>query len=126
VIDAELATYELRDLIQALRRAIDELWQVVKVQGDLLVQLGDKAEERRWLDQRIRRAEREAARLRLPIWFWRPPEEGVSLETALKHRIQWMRTEKYLVDDRFLLVKEYLESINHGTAFGDEDLAELI
>jgi len=126
IIDAELASYELRDLILALRKAIDELWEIVKVQGDLLIELGEKAEERRWLAHRIRQAERESARLRVPIWFWRPPEAGVSIQEALAHRIQWMRDEGYLVDDRFSLAREYFESIDASGAVSDEEIAQMI
>lgn len=101
---------EIRALLRCHRHIAGELFQILKAFSDLYLELTDKAAERKWLDARIKAAEREAARLRLPIWFWRrDPDAGV--RHMLKARAAWMIEEHYLDDDTFDLLKEYLEHI---------------
>jgi hypothetical protein len=123
VIDAELVADELKALLVGTRKAFLEHWEIIKVLGDFLLEFSEKKSERAWLDRRIKSAEREAARLRVPVWFWRRPEGTV--REALVTRAQWMREEGYLPDDIFDLLKEYLQHIDEDRVT-DAQLVTLI
>jgi hypothetical protein len=123
VLDAEITAEELKDILVGFRKAFDELWEIVKVQGDLLIELSEKGSERAWLARRIKQAERESARHRLPIWFWRK-EDGM-VKSALVTRAAWMHEEGYQEDDIFDLLKEYLQSIDEDRV-SDKQLVGVI
>ena len=110
VTQLQIAVEEFKSTLSATSRLIDEQFEVLKAFGDLYLELTDESAKRRWLDDRIKRAEREAARLRLPIWFWRP-EKDAKLHHRLAHRARWMIEQKYHEDDVWDMLREYVDHI---------------
>lgn len=123
-MDLEQTVRDLRDEVQNIRRSNDCLIEILKAFSDLLLELTDKSAERKFLEHRIMQAEREAARNRLPLWFWRP-EEGFSIQQMLKRRAAFLIDEQSTcVDDTWDLLREFVGTV--GTTISDEDLSRVI
>jgi hypothetical protein len=112
----ECSLLELREHIEDLRqeragltKLSETLIPILKGFVDLYEELAGKTVERSFLDRAIRKAEREAARLRLPLWFWRP-EPGVELKVQLYRRARFLLFEmRALNDDIFDLLREFVD-----------------
>lgn len=115
---------ELKAEVQSLRNLVDVQIQILKAFGDLYLELTDKTADRRFLERAILRAERMAARDRIPTWFWRA-EEGLDLKAQLVRRAQYLRGEGYGVDDAWDLLREYLSDWAH-VEVDDERLSRLV
>jgi hypothetical protein len=125
VTQLQLAVEEVKDLVDQANRLLDEQVQILKVYADLYMELTDKTAERSWISERIDRAERERARLRLPIWFWRPPDHGKKLQAALVVRATQLHEDGYLEDDIFDLLKEYVAHLGLP-ALPDRQVASIV
>jgi hypothetical protein len=119
-----ISVEELRQVIVSTNKLLDEQVQILKAFSDLYIELTDETAERKWIRDRIERAERERARLRLPIWFWRP-EEGKRLQAALVIRANWLHEEGYLEDDIFDLLQEYVEHLGRAR-LPDKQIASIV
>lgn len=97
---------EWANLLKVQRRQIGYLAQIIKAFSDLYLELTDKTADRQFLEGVALRAEREAARTRLPLWFWRP-EIGVDLKEQLRRRVEYLISENYRADDVWDLCVEY-------------------
>lgn len=121
---------EILTEIQAERAALQRLvlthTEILKAFSDLYLELCGKNEERRFLDKSIHRAEREAARLRLPLWFWK-----VDREQGIHHQI-WARAKflvkrKTSIDDTFDLLREFVDEYTRPEkAISDEQIGNII
>lgn len=121
---------ELLTEIQAERSAMQRLvlayTQVLKAFSDLYLELCGKTEERRFLERSMRRAEREAARLRLPLWFWRP-EPGLELKAQLYRRAKYLIEQECSLDDQFDLLREFVDEwARPETPVTDEQISGII
>ena len=99
---------EWANLLKVQRRQIGYLAQIIKGFSDLYLELTDKTADRQFLERIALRAEREAARTRLPLWFWRP-EIGVDFREQMKRRVEYLVEEKYVADDVWDLCAEYVK-----------------
>lgn len=110
----ECSLGELHEEIKALRveRQIQRdlnlaLVETLKAFGDLFQEWTDESERRKFLYRSVLKAERQAARLRLPTWFWRP-EPDKSLDDMLSWRAKFLiHRQKALLDDVWDLLKEF-------------------
>ena len=100
------ATEELERTIRVLSIVTQSQVGILKAFGDLYLELTEETRRRKFLETTIRMAEREAARLKIPIWFWRP-EKGLSTDQQVELRARWLLEEKHGVDDTWDLLVEY-------------------
>jgi len=129
-----LNVHELEELIeqqrsnnQAQARLLQAQIEVLKAYSDLFTEMIDEVQRRKWLQKSILRAEREAARLRLPLWFWRP-EEGLELKVQLYRRARFLILQHKTSDhDTWDLLREYIEECARPEEpVTDEQLSTLI
>lgn len=117
---------ELRVEIQSLRRFNDCLVETLKAYSDFYLELTDKTADRRFLERCILKAERMAARDRIPCWFWRPEPE-LTLKEQLVRRARYLRDEKYGLDDSWDVLQEYLSDwAKPEEEIPDERLSRLV
>ena len=98
LIELEELLSQFRDVQRVYGQLITAQLQVLKAFGDLYMELTDRSADRQFLQKSLLRAEREAARLRLPAWFWRIEKEA-ELEPQLKHRATVMLESSISIDD---------------------------
>lgn len=111
----QLSIFDLQEIAQelqhevALMRQINQAnIQVLKAFSDLYLELTEKTVERSFIEKTIKRVEREAARTRLPLWFWRPEPE-LDIKKQLARRARFLIDElQYCPDDTWDLLKEYI------------------
>lgn len=128
----ECSLGELANEIEALRRErqIQKqlnvcLLETLKAFSELYLEFTEESERRQHLYKSLLKAEREAARLRLPTWFWRP-EPDKSLEEMLLWRAKYLVDEwRALPDDLWDLLKEFVADYAHQE-INDHDLARII
>jgi hypothetical protein len=103
---------ELVERFESLLRVQAEqgriFFEIHKAYSDLYLELTDHEEKRKWIDKTIKKAEREAARLKLDLWFWRP-EKGLGFHDQLKKRAAHLKMHKYRIDDIWDLLTEFAE-----------------
>ncbi|MGD9506392.1 MAG: hypothetical protein AB7W37_15900 [Syntrophobacteraceae bacterium] len=118
---------QLAGQLQAQQRIIDAQFQALKAFADLYTELTDETAHRAFLTKQIKRYEREAARLRLPLWFWRP-EPRLELKKQLFRRAAFLLHEQGCgLDDCWDLLREYLNDYVRPEAdVTDEQLAGVI
>ena len=105
VLHLDALVGEIQAERQALRRLTSALTEVLKAFSDLYQELTDESGQRKFLDRSIRKAEREAQRLRLPLWFWRP-EHGLELRRQIFRRARFLLfDQKACLDDIFDLLR---------------------
>lgn len=125
-LDLPAVVQELKAEVQSLRNLVDVQIQILKAFGDLYLELTDKTAERRFVEHSILRAEREAARTRVPLWFWRPEPE-LTLKEQLVRRARFLRDEGYGLDDAWDLIREYLSDwVKSEEEIPDERLSKLL
>ncbi|HOI95026.1 MAG TPA: hypothetical protein PK250_10005 [Syntrophobacter fumaroxidans] len=119
VVVMALSVSQLGELVEELRtrlavqdRVNDCLFRILKGFGDLYLELTDRAADRRHLDRAILKAEREAARLRLPLWFWRP-EPGLTLTQQVERRVKLLKEDRKSLDDAWDLCLEFQQDCAH-------------
>jgi hypothetical protein len=123
-MDLEQTVKDLRDEVANLGRVIDCQLQTLKAFSDLFLELTDKTADRHFLDRCILKAERQATRTRLPLWFWRK-EEGLTPEQMLKRRTEYLLGEYGAgIDDAWDLLREFVDTME--TPVSDEDLSRVI
>lgn len=127
VLDAQNLVSELADIRDGQAIHLRTLASVTKIFGELVQELSTEVSHRRHLDASIRRAEREAARLKIPLWFWRA-EPGIDLKTQLFRRACCLIHDLSLgPDDTWDLMKEYLTDWAKPDPFPtDDQLVRLI
>ena len=117
---------EMRAEVQSLRNLVDVQIEILKGFSDLYLELTDKAARWKFLERSILKAERTAARDRIPVWFWRPEPE-LTLKEQLVRRARWLRSEKYGLDDSWDLLKEFLADwAKPQEEISDERLSRLV
>lgn len=112
----QCSVFDLEEAVDNLQRGLGLMrglnqcsLQILKAFGDLYLELTEKSVERRFIEKTIRRVEREAARTRLPLWFWRPEPE-LDVEAQLARRARFLIEEAGLsVDDQWDLLREYVD-----------------
>jgi hypothetical protein len=99
---------EIRQERQALARLVECQLQILKAFGDLYLEMNELKEHRQWLSKQIAMAERSAARLRLPAWFWRI-DPTLDLQSQLTHRAKLMLQEsRATLDDTWDVLTDVL------------------
>jgi hypothetical protein len=93
IMDAQNLVDELEHLRMAYAKQLGALSLILKAFGDLYLELTDKTTERKWLSIQITKAEKEAARQRMPSWFWRIDKE-LPVDDQLYRRARWLVNEK--------------------------------
>lgn len=106
ILKFEVLVEELRDRIAVQDRINASMWQVLKAHADLFTELTDEVNRRKWLQKSILKAEREATRLRLPLWFWRS-EPGLTLVEQVTKRAKLLREDRKSIDDAWDLCLEF-------------------
>lgn len=125
LLQAQEIIEELKALQDQQRRLFDTQICILKAFGDLYAELTDESERRRFLSRAILRAEREAARTLLPLWFWRP-EQGLTTESLLKRRARFLIHEhKAHLDDVWDLLVEFGRETS-ADSISDEQLSDII
>jgi hypothetical protein len=125
LLDLQDLVEELREERVAYTRLTDCHVQTLKAFNDLYLELTGESERRKFLAKAILRAEREAARVRLPTWFWRP-EPGKSLDEMLVWRAKFLILRQgVLPDDLWDLLKEFAEDYAK-TPVSDEELEAVV
>lgn len=100
---------ELEDKLMGMHHLISAQTKILKAFGDLYEELTDESERRKFLSKAVLKAEREAARLRLPLWFWRPESE-LDLKIQVYRRAEFLiREQKSNLDDTFDLLREFVD-----------------
>ena len=109
VLHLDTLVQEIQAERLALRRLALAETEVLKAFSDLYLELTDESQRRQFLARTVKRAEREAQRLRLPLWFWRPePEE--KLKVQIYNRVHFLIYEqKACLDDVFDLIREFVD-----------------
>lgn len=108
LMDAEQLVDELERLRLAYAKQIGVLSLILKGFSDLFTELTEENERRKWLSRQIAKAEREAARLRLPTWFWRIDAEQ-NVQAQLQHRARFLQEAKTHADDVWDCLDEALQ-----------------
>lgn len=109
VLHLDTLVQEIQAELSALRRLTLAQTEVLKAFSDLYLELTGESEHRKFLDRSIRKAEREAQRLRLPLWFWRP-EPDLELKKQVYRRADFLLHEQRAnVDDTFDLLREFVD-----------------
>jgi hypothetical protein len=103
---------DLKRMVSTQDKLIDCQFQILKAFSDLYLELTDRAEERKFIQKTLTRLEREAAVLRLPLWFWRPEPE-IEFKRQLLRRARYLIAEKVSVDDTWDLMKEFARDWAH-------------
>ncbi len=128
------AIFHLEDLVERMEQLIEAQGaiirgqaQVLKVYHDAAAEILDEQQHRRFVSLEVRKAEREAARTKLPLWFWRPEPE-LELKVQLYRRAVYLIHEcGYSIDDVWDLLREFLDDYAHPeTDVTDEQLAGVI
>ena len=125
VLELQELVSELRDQRDAQANLINSQLEVLKAFSDLYLELTDESEQRQFLSKAILKAEREAARLRLPTWFWRP-EKDKPLKDLLFWRARFLihRQQAHL-DDVWDLLREFVADYARAD-ISDEELTAII
>jgi uncharacterized protein YwgA len=97
-----------KDLLQVQAEQGRIFFEIHKAFSDLYLELTDHDEKRKWIEKTIKKAEREAARLKLDLWFWRP-EKDLDFQDQLKKRAVYLKTHNYRIDDIWDLLMEFAE-----------------
>lgn len=105
-MDFQEGIEDLQKIIASQNRIIDCQFQVLKAFSDLYLELTSKTAERQFIEKSILKAEREVARLRLPLWFWRPETEN-PFDSQLLKRARYLLQNDYCLDDTWDLLREY-------------------
>lgn len=92
IMDAQNLVDDLDRLRLAYAKQLGVMSLILKGFSDLFTEVTDHQQHRRWLSKQIDRAEREAARQRIPAWFWRIDLEQ-SLHHQMSHRAKWLLSE---------------------------------
>ena len=103
---------ELSRSIHILNKQIGAIAQIIKGFSDLYVEMTDQTERRRWLERIVKKTERDAARTKLDLWFWRP-EESLSVEKQVRKRAIHLTENKYSLDDTWDLLCEFVTDYAH-------------
>lgn len=114
---------ELYRSLRILNKQIGAMSHIIKAFSDLYLEMTEEDERRKWLERIVVKAEREAARLKLDLWFWRP-EEGTTLKQQLKRRVNHLSNLEYSVDDTWDLMTEYMQ--DHTSGLVDLDLLRTV
>lgn len=98
----------LEDDLLIQQRQIKTQFEILKAFSDLYVEMTEETDKRKWLQRIIAKHEREAARIKLDLWFWRP-EQSLPIEQQLSKRANYLLSITYSVDDLWDLLTEYLQ-----------------
>ena len=125
LLQAEELVSDLQRLHDSLSALVHCQLEVLKAYGELHLELAGRTAERRFLAKQIVKAEREAARLKLPLFFWRPEPER-TLASQLKWRAGYLihRVEA-LPDDLWDILREFATDYAQAE-IADADLAQII
>lgn len=108
VLDLQVAVVDLQEEVHLMRRINQSCIEALKAFGDLHLELIEWMDDRRSIEKTVLRIEREAARTRLPLWFWRP-EEDLGTREQIERRARFLIDDmKYGPDDVWDLLREYL------------------
>lgn len=114
VDDLQHTVDELQDKVQAFGLVADGMISALKAFSDLYLELTEKTSERRFLEKAILRAEREVARTKLPVWFWRH-DKNREIKYQIHDRVKHLNENKYSLDDIWTLVKEFCDEFTPET-----------
>jgi hypothetical protein len=107
LIELQAQIDELRAERAGFTLLVQHAWKLTAELTAVCAELTNEAAHRQFLLESHRRAEREAERLRLPLWFWRP-EAGRDVESLLTIRAAFLAKErKVQLDDTWDLLQEF-------------------